>query len=292
MSQAADHTTDIVPLTLDGGYGALTAWEAVPAPGVTALGTVVLVPGFTGSKEDFAAMLPLLADAGYRAVAYDQRGQWQSDGPDEIDGYTMADFSGDLARVVDQVSGDEPVHLVGHSFGGYVARVALLDRPARFRSLTLLASGPSSVADINFPPPHLVAQAVEQGGQEFIWQQMSTAMGLTDPNAAGRPEPAKLEFLHTRILATKKANILGILRVMEVPPLADPTVLRNAGVPILIAYGDTGDLWDPQVHERFAEQLGARRAVYPGVGHLPNEDRPEQVCADLVDFWGHPDPRQ
>lgn len=288
MSQAADRTTDIVPLTLDGGYGTLAAWETVPPPGVAARGTVVLVPGFTGSKEDFAAMLPLLAAAGYRAVAYDQRGQWQSDGPEDIDGYTMADFSADLLEVVDQVSGNEPVHLVGHSFGGYVARVAVVAAPAKFRSLTLLASGPSSVSDINFPPPQLVAQAVEAGGQEFIWQQMSAAMFATGQEL----EPAKAEFLHTRILATKKANILGILRVMEVPPVADPQVLRDTGVPILIANGDTGDLWNPDVHERYAAQLGARHTVYPGVGHLPNEDRPEQVCADLVEFWGDPTPRQ
>ncbi|MFI6871655.1 alpha/beta fold hydrolase [Nocardia sp. NPDC050406] len=288
MSQAADSSTDTVPLTLDGGYGALAAREAVPPPGVAMRGTVVLVPGFTGSKEDFAAMLPLLAAAGYRAVAYDQRGQWESDGPDDIDGYTMADFSGDLLRVVDQISGGEPVHLVGHSFGGYVARVALVAAPAKFRTLTLLASGPSSVADINFPPPRLVAQAVEAGGQEFIWQQMSAAL----LEAGQQTDAAKMEFLHNRILATKKANILGILRVMEVPPVADPQTLRATDVPILIAYGDTGDLWNPEVHERFAEQLGARRAVYPGVGHLPNEDRPGEVTADLVAFWSDTAARQ
>ncbi|MEU8900531.1 alpha/beta hydrolase [Nocardia sp. NPDC048505] len=275
------HSTDIVPSTVDGGYGTLAVWEAVPPPGVPLRGTALLVPGFTGSKEDFEALLPLLAAAGYRAVAYDQRGQWQSDGPEDVAGYTMDDFSGDLLKVLDQVAGDEPVHLVGHSFGGYVGRVAVVARPERFRSFTLLASGPSSVQEINFPPPSLVAQAVEAGGQELIWQQMSTAMfasGLT-------PAPERLEFLHQRILATKKANILGILRAMEVPPLSDPAQLRAAGVPLLVAYGDTGDLWAPDVHERFAEQLGARRAVYPGVGHLPNEDVPQRVCADLVDFW-------
>ncbi|WP_194820051.1 alpha/beta fold hydrolase [Nocardia sp. XZ_19_385] len=278
MSQ---HSTDIAPITLDGGYGALAAWEVVPPPGVRLRGTAVLVPGFTGSKEDFEALLPLLAESGYRAVAYDQRGQWQSDGPDQVEGYSMDDFSGDLLKVIGQVAGDEPVHLVGHSFGGYVGRVAVVARPEKFRSFTLLASGPSSVEDINFPPPSLVAQAVEAGGQEFIWQQMSTAMF-----AAGHtPAPERLDFLHNRILATKKANILGILQVMEVPPLADPAQLRAAGVPLLVAYGDTNDLWAPEVHERFAEQLGARRVRYPGVGHLPNEDVPQQVCADLVEFW-------
>ncbi|WP_169813094.1 alpha/beta fold hydrolase [Nocardia jejuensis] len=271
----------IRPITLQGGAGALAAWEAEPPSGTQTLGVAVLVPGFTGSKEDFEFLLPLLADAGYRAVAYDQRGQWQSAGPDDIAGYTMADFTADLLGVVDQVSPGEPVHLVGHSFGGYVSRVAVVARPDRFRTFTLLASGPSSVEDINFPPPQMVAAWVEAGGQEVIWEQMSAAM-----TAAGTEfSPSRAEFLHNRILATRKGNILGILKVMEQPPIEDPAQLRAAGVPLLVAYGDTNDLWNPEVHEKFAAQLQAGTAVYHGVGHVPNEDVPEQVSADLVKFW-------
>ncbi|MRH91539.1 alpha/beta fold hydrolase [Nocardia sp. SYP-A9097] len=279
MTQGTE--TPIESITLRGGAGALAGWEVNPSADTPNLGTVVLVPGFTGSKEDFEFMLPLLAAAGYRAVAYDQRGQWQSEGPDDISGYTMADFVGDLHGVVDQISPDAPVHLVGHSFGGYVSRVTVVETPARFRSFTLIASGPSSVEDIKFPPPQMVAQVVESAGPEFLWQQMSAAM-----DAAGQtPSPERGEFLHNRILRTKQANLLGILKCMEAPPLADPAVLRDAGVPLLVAYGDTNDLWDPEVHEKFARQLQARTAVYPGIGHVPNEDVPAQVTADLVSFW-------
>ncbi|MFD7844807.1 alpha/beta fold hydrolase [Nocardia sp. NPDC059764] len=276
MSQAL-----ITPFTLRGAAGKLAAWEAAPPAGTECRGTALLVPGFTGSKEDFEDMLPLLADAGYRAVAYDQRGQWESEGPDEVSGYTLADFVGDLQGVVDQISPDEPIHLVGHSFGGYVSRVAVIERPERFRTFTLLASGPSSVEDINFPPPLLVAQMVEVGGQEVIWQQMSAVMAQADQ----QPSPQRQEFLRERILRTKKANIVGILTCMAEPPAKDPAVLRDSGVPLLVAYGDTNDLWAPEVHERFAAQLGAQTAVYPGSGHVPNEDVPDRVCADLVTFW-------
>ena len=79
------------------------------------------------------------------------------------------------------------------------------------------------------------------------------------------------------------------MRAMEGP--TDCTAaLRATGLPILIAYGNSGDLWPPSVHERYAEELGARTAVYDGVGHLPNEERPARVCADLVAFWTGIDP--
>ncbi|MFX0581295.1 alpha/beta fold hydrolase [Nocardia nepalensis] len=278
MSHAIEHVTaETIPFALRGGAGTLAAWESIPPPGVETRGTALLVPGFTGSKEDFGAMLPMLAAAGFHCVAYDQRGQWQSDGPDEVAGYTMADFADDLNLVADQISEDAPIHLVGHSFGGYVARAALVAQPNRFRSLTLLASGPSSTSDINSTPPQLVAQLIESGGQRALWDQMNQALAPLVP-------PAELEFLHNRIFATKKANLIGIMRVME-GSIDYTAALRAAALPILIAYGNSGDLWPPSVHERYAEELGARTAVYDGVGHLPNEERPFRVCTDLIAFW-------
>ena len=41
---------------------------------------VLLIPGWTGSKEDFTPLLPLLATAGFDATAYDQRGQFETVG--------------------------------------------------------------------------------------------------------------------------------------------------------------------------------------------------------------------
>ncbi|MEV4125569.1 alpha/beta hydrolase [Nocardia sp. NPDC049707] len=274
MSHATAHSTSC---TLRGGAGTLAAWESAPPHGVEVHGTVLLVPGFTGSKEDFEPMLPILSAAGFRCVAYDQRGQWQSDGPDDVSGYTMADFADDLVLVVDQISDRTPVHLVGYSFGGYVARAALAAHPDRFRSLTLLASGPSAPSDITFAPPQLVAQLIESGGQQALWEQLRQSFAALVP-------PAQLEFLRNRIFTTKKANMVGIMRAMEGP--TDYTAaLRAIGLPILLAYGNSGDLWPPSVHERYAEELDARTAVYEGVGHLPDAELPARVCADLVAFW-------
>ncbi len=83
------------------------------------VGIVVLVHGYTGSKEDSSAVLPLLARAGYCAYAYDQRGQYQSkaSGPFSLDGW-----ADDACALLEALPCSEPaagphspVHLVGHS---------------------------------------------------------------------------------------------------------------------------------------------------------------------------------
>src|SRR5438309_7269765 len=107
-------------------------------------GTVVLVPGFTGSKEDFQHILVPLAQADLRAVAVDQRGQHESPGPNDPEAYTVEALSADLLGLLAAL-GDGSVHAIGHSFGGLVTRAAALKDPSAFRSLVLMDSGPSAL---------------------------------------------------------------------------------------------------------------------------------------------------
>ena len=52
-------------------------------------GDALLIHGFTGSKEDFAEMGPLLAARGYRVVTFDNRGQHESAHSQRDDAYTI-----------------------------------------------------------------------------------------------------------------------------------------------------------------------------------------------------------
>ncbi|CAM5642038.1 hypothetical protein SALBM311S_11843 [Streptomyces alboniger] len=54
-----------------------------PVAGGEAKGTVLMLPGFTGSKEDFTLLHEPLTARGYRVVAVDGRGQFESDGPED-----------------------------------------------------------------------------------------------------------------------------------------------------------------------------------------------------------------
>ena len=64
----------------------------------------ILVPGLTGSKEDFLAILQQLAAAGRRVLALDMRGQYETSGPDDPGAYTIAELGFDIAAVIDAVA--------------------------------------------------------------------------------------------------------------------------------------------------------------------------------------------
>ncbi|RYJ04640.1 MAG: alpha/beta fold hydrolase, partial [Actinomycetales bacterium] len=119
----------VVPIVVDtsrGSFAAHTVRVAEPR------GHVLLVPGWTGSKEDMTQVLPLLATAGLDATAYDQRGQHETPGTDHDD-YSLHGFGADAVAVGRAVS-STPAHLLGHSFGGLVAQWAVLADPSAWRT--------------------------------------------------------------------------------------------------------------------------------------------------------------
>jgi pimeloyl-ACP methyl ester carboxylesterase len=134
--------------------GSFAALEAMPGSGVCERQPAVLVPGFTGSKEDFLAILHQLGAAGRRVLAIDLRGQYQTPGPDDPDAYAIRELGADVAAIVDAVAlraggvddGERgAVHVVGHSFGGLVVREALLGGARHVGSVTFMSSGPDQL---------------------------------------------------------------------------------------------------------------------------------------------------
>src|SRR6201996_8456956 len=92
--------------TVETARGEFAVLDAMPAAGPCELGTALLVPGYTGSKEDFIAVLGQLTAAGRRVVAIDMRGQYQTPGPDGPDAYDPVELGADIAALSDAVRAD------------------------------------------------------------------------------------------------------------------------------------------------------------------------------------------
>jgi pimeloyl-ACP methyl ester carboxylesterase len=99
---------------------------------------VVLCHGFPESWYSWRHQLMALAEAGYHAVAPDQRGYGQTDRPEAIDQYTLFHLVGDLVGLLDALRAPSAV-VAGHDWGAPVAWHAALLRPDRFRAVIALS---------------------------------------------------------------------------------------------------------------------------------------------------------
>lgn len=101
-------------------------------------GPVVLcLHGFPDDLHSFRHQLPVLANAGYRAISLALRGYEPASIPENGD-YTVESLASDIIAVVDQL-GSDPVHLIGHDWGAAVAYTAAAAAPERFESLITMA---------------------------------------------------------------------------------------------------------------------------------------------------------
>lgn len=243
---------------------------------------VLLVPGWTGSKEDFLAVLTPLADAGCRAVAVDLRGQYETPGTGAAESYTFPELAADLVGLVGRLTGPgQAVHLVGHSFGGLVARAAVLHAPAEIDSLTLLCSGPAAIPADRRQLLQAMADAIPAVGLATTWQAKRSF-----ERSQGAPEaPEEIErFLERRFLAGDPVGLRVFTEHLITAPDEVPA-LASTGVPVLVAYGVADDGWPTAEQQSMAGRLGAQLSVIAGAGHSPAVERPEETVLLLTEFW-------
>ncbi|GAA1928471.1 alpha/beta fold hydrolase [Streptantibioticus ferralitis] len=99
---------------------------------------VLLVHGFPESWYSWRHQLPVLAAAGYRAVAIDVRGYGRSSKPADAAAYRMLDLVEDNASVVHAL-GERSAVIVGHDWGSTIAANSALVRPDVFHAVGLLS---------------------------------------------------------------------------------------------------------------------------------------------------------
>ena len=95
---------------------------------------VVLCHGFPESWYSWRHQLVALAQAGFHAVAPDQRGYGQTDRPEDIEQYTLLHLVGDIVGLLDALGVSTTV-IAGHDWAAPVAWHAALLRPDRFRAV-------------------------------------------------------------------------------------------------------------------------------------------------------------
>lgn len=234
---------------------------------------VLFIHGWSLSGEVWDRQLRVVAEAGYRAVAMDQRGHGRSAAP--LSGYDIEHLTSDAVGVLDVLEIETAV-IVGWSLGGMVALRAACDFPNRVKAAILVASnGVAASRTASFPfgvpadGPLGVILAAEQRDRIALRRQ---AVG--DPFKEP-PALAVLDWLHRISLQTPSWAAMAAMRTLL---CTDQTLrLGRLTVPITALVGTA----DPALSLRGARWLAERtggRLVSFDCGHYPMLE-----CADEFD---------
>ncbi|MFI6352789.1 alpha/beta fold hydrolase [Streptomyces sp. NPDC050743] len=264
--------------------GEFAVVDAPVAAGVEPRGVALLLPGFTGSKEDFNPLHVPLARRGYRTVAVDGRGQHESDGPEaDESAYAQQELARDVLAQAEALG--EPVHLLGHSLGGQISRAAVLLDHAPFRSLTLMASGPAQISEPQQQRVKLLRDALAVMTMGQVWDAMrametpeETETAALDGGLDDRDD------LQRRWLSTKPAQLLATGRQLCTEP-DRVTELAALPLPFHVLSGARDDTWPLPLLDDMAARLNARRTVIENAEHSPNTDQPFATARAIADFW-------
>ncbi len=137
---------------------------------------VILCHGFPECWYSWRHQLSALAEAGFHAVAPDQRGYGQTDQPEAIEAYNIFQLVGDIVGLVNAL-GEEQAFIVGHDWGAVVAWHCALLRPDIFSAITLLSVPykPRSWEDMQ-PTEAMKLMAGEQEFYQLYFQEPGKAV--------------------------------------------------------------------------------------------------------------------
>jgi pimeloyl-ACP methyl ester carboxylesterase len=144
---------------------------------------VVLLHGFPELAYSWRHQIPALVDAGYRAIAFDQRGYGGSSKPGSIGDYSLSHLVDDVVGLLDRL-GIETATIVGHDWGSIVAWTTALVYPERVARVVSL-NVPYRGACIGFPTTDVLR---EQLADRFGYVLMFQEVGVVEAIFQADPE--------------------------------------------------------------------------------------------------------
>ncbi|PKV86806.1 NADP-dependent 3-hydroxy acid dehydrogenase YdfG [Streptomyces sp. TLI_146] len=264
--------------------------------------TVVLVHGYPDSKEVWSEVAVRLAER-FHVVLYDVRGHGRSTAPAPLrGGFTLEKLTDDFLAVVDAVSPDRPVHLVGHDWGSVQAWefVTVKRTEGRIASFTSM-SGPSLdhfghwiKTRMTRPTPRRVGQLLGQGAKSWYVYMLHTPvlpelawrgpLGKRWPKILERVEKVPSGDYPTSSLPQDAAHGAWLYRDNVRARLRRPRADAYAHVPVQLIT-PTGDAF---LSERLYDELELWapqlvRRTLPAKHWVPRT-RPDRLAAWITEF--------
>lgn len=259
---------------------------------------IVFVHGSASDHRTWQAQLDGFSD-GYRVIVYSRRYHWPNERiPDDAD-YSMQDHVDDLQMVLGSLD-VSTVHLVGHSYGAFVALLLAIKDPNRLRTLvlteppavTLFVSNRPTLLELlrlAFARPRTAAAIIRFG-----------AMGIGPATAAARrgDMDAAMRIFGRAVLGPEFFRRLTSSRREQVdansikaeflgsgyPPLRDEDV-QKVKVPTMLIQGQHSPALFHRILDRLEDLMThTERVEIEGASHIVHEDNAAAYNAAVRSF--------
>ena len=241
--------------------------------------TVLFSHGLLYSLRMWDAQIAVLR-ARFRCVAYDHRGQGESEAPPT--GLDMDTLTDDAVALVESMRLG-PVHFVGMSMGGFVGMRLAARRPELVRSLALVDTSAGPEPAENLPRYRRLEWVARWFG---TWPVAGRVQEIMHGESARR-DPARAADLRAWRDRLLRADARAMNRAVEGVLQRESAVLLlpRIGCPTLVVVGEEDVATVPARSEELAAGIaGARLVRIPRAGHMSPIDAPEAFTATLGAF--------
>ena len=253
---------------------------------------VVLLHGFPETAHSWHLQVPVLAAAGYRVVAPDQRGYSPDARPDAVEAYGTPQLVGDVLAIADALDIDR-FHLVGHDWGGALAWQLAGRHPQRLRTLTVLSTPHPAAFGLALAGDADGGDQAQRSGYMEIFRAEHSEDGFLAEDA----QLLRLVYLGSGQTEAEAAPYLAALGTTEALRAAlnwyraaDITLVEGLGpivTPTLYVWSTDDVALGRTAAERTADFVEGpyRFEVLEGVDHWIAEHAPDAVNELLLDHF-------
>jgi pimeloyl-ACP methyl ester carboxylesterase len=240
---------------------------------------LVLVPGFGTGLWIWYRQIPALAEH-FRVIAFDPRGVARSDKPDEP--MLMRGYADDVAALLEALN-VERAHVLGASFGGFVAQEFALAYPSRTRGLVLCCT--SFGGPRHCPPAPETLQAIASTKGLNTEERVRENLLLAFSPAFVSEQPEEVERV-IRLRAENDVPEYAYLRQLQAAMAfnAEDRV-ANIKASTLVITGDADVIVPHENSSNLAAQIpGSTLRVIEGGSHTFFIERPEEFNSAVIEF--------
>ena len=239
----------------------------------------------------YKAQLPYFSER-FRCIAFDPRGNGQSDRPTEATAYSLENYIADIIAVMDTNDAGETI-LIGLSLGGMHACILAAHYPTRVRAAVLagttatIGPGYPYLTPRNFTAPRASFEGWEKYNRDYWHRQYPDFAEHFIRNICS--EPHSTRQIEDGIEWANDTTGPLLARTVEARGIAPPfdvgeDMYRKIKCPVLMIHGDNDQIQPYARAQVVAAATGAELVTITGGGHNPLARIPAKCNALINDF--------